>query len=128
MKSISENGKNFNLLASEEVNKIKGCQPLDNNNSKNGTFLNCTDIYVLQKSMQDWFYKSSKFYDDYSSLKQCGSLINRKNVQIKMSKDSKAFFHGYMICNNNWLCPVCSKRIAYLRGLEVLKEIGRAHV
>ena len=66
MKSISENGKNFNLLASEEVNKIKGCQPLDNNNSKNGTFLNCTDIYVLQKSMQDWFYKSSKFYDDYS--------------------------------------------------------------
>ena len=121
MKSISENGKNFNLLANEEANKIKGCQPLDNNNSKNGTFLNCTDIYVLQKSMQDWFYKSSKFYDDYSSLKQCGSLINRKNVQIKLGKDSKAFFHGYMTCNNNWLCPVCSKRIAYLRGLEVLK-------
>ena len=120
MKSISENGKNFNLLASEEVNKIKGCQPLDNNNSKNGTFLNCTDIYVLQKSMQDWFYKSSKFYDDYSSLKQCGNLLN-SSVQVKMGENRKAFFHGYMTCNNNWLCPVCSKRIAYLRGLEVLK-------
>ena len=120
MKSISENGKNFNLLASEEVNKIKGCQPLDNNNSKNGTFLNCTDIYVLQKSMQDWFYKSSKFYDDYSSLKQCGNLLN-SSVQVKMGENKKAFFHGYMTCNNNWLCPVCSKRIAYLRGLEVLK-------
>ena len=120
MKSISENGKNFNLLASEEVNKIKGCQPLDNNNSKNGTFLNCTDIYVLQKSMQDWFYKSSKFYDDYSSLKQCGNLLN-SSVQVKMGQNRKAFFHGYMTCNNNWLCPVCSKRIAYLRGLEVLK-------
>ena len=120
MKSISENGKNFNLLASEEVNKIKGCQPLDNNNSKNGTFLNCTDIYVLQKSMQDWFYKSSKFYDDYSSLKQCGNLLN-SSIQVKMGENKKAFFHGYMTCNNNWLCPVCSKRIAYLRGLEVLK-------
>ena len=120
MKSISENGKNFNLLASEEVNKIKGCQPLDNNNSKNGTFLNCTDIYVLQKSMQDWFYKSSKFYDDYSSLKQCGNLLN-SSIQVKMGENRKAFFHGYMTCNNNWLCPVCSKRIAYLRGLEVLK-------
>lgn len=120
MKSISENGKNFNLLASEKVNKIKGCQPLDNNNSKNGTFLNCTDIYVLQKSMQDWFYKSSKFYDDYSSLKQCGNLLN-SSVQVKMGENRKAFFHGYMTCNNNWLCPVCSKRIAYLRGLEVLK-------
>ena len=120
MKSISENGKNFNLLASKEVNKIKGCQPLDNNNSKNGTFLNCTDIYVLQKSMQDWFYKSSKFYDDYSSLKQCGNLLN-SSIQVKMGENRKAFFHGYMTCNNNWLCPVCSKRIAYLRGLEVLK-------
>ena len=120
MKSISENGKNFNLLAGEEVNKIKGCQPLDNNNSKNGTFLNCTDIYVLQKSMQDWFYKSSKFYDDYSSLKQCGNLLN-SSIQVKMGENRKAFFHGYMTCNNNWLCPVCSKRIAYLRGLEVLK-------
>ncbi|MBQ5919296.1 MAG: hypothetical protein IIW92_12105, partial [Lachnospiraceae bacterium] len=121
MKIIAENEKNFNLGVTVESRKIKGCQPLDIYNNKKETFLNSSDVYVLQKSIQDWFYKSSKFYDDYFTLKQCGRLVNDKNVQLKLKDNGKAFFHGYKTCNNSWLCPICSRRISYLRGLEVLK-------
>lgn len=121
MKIIAENRENFNLAVTDESRKIKGCQPLDIYNSKKETFFNSSDVYVLQKSIQDWFYKSTKFFKDYPTLKQCGRLVNDKNVQLKLKDNGKAFFHGYKTCNNNWLCPVCSRRISYLRGLEVLK-------
>lgn len=133
MKIIAENEKNFNLGVPIESRKIKGCQPLDNIKGANPTFSSASDVYVLQKNIKDWLFKYTDGYD-WKTVKRCGMPPKKdkphekrylpdlyESVQLRMNDKGKAFFHGYATCDNNWLCPVCSRRISYLRGLEVLK-------
>ena len=138
MKIIAENEKNFNLGVPIESRKIKGCQPLDNIKGATPTFSSASDVYVLQKNIKDWLFKYTDGYD-WKTVKRCGMPPKKdkphekrhlpdlyESVQLRMNDKGKAFFHGYATCDNNWLCPVCSRRISYLRGQEVLKAGQRA--
>jgi hypothetical protein len=146
--AVTEQGNNIMSNSSVDVNKKSDISEYKNSiNVTNAAyeeqlFYNSIQRYALQKSIR-LLFPNSKLSNccyelapvmHYSMSRKNGIPIGRKtysapqlSVAQQVNKsDSKPFYVGFKKCNNPWVCPICSHRIAQKKSIEV-SSIVKGH-